>query len=233
MQETLEKKTKTGEIHNYSFDADIFRRTFNAYVGKYETFCIILTLVIGSPFIAYGIAWYLEQAKVDITGFLNVWHTLGLSHLSYELISSGMISFGYLSCGIISIGLWGSCGVISFGYLSCGVISISLWGSCGIISIGGMSSAGIIALSSGYTCGLIAIATGYKKPFERNQYLNGKAAGFIAIGRHARGVYALSYGEKSEGTYQLSPKRQDPEAVALFTQRFRKFKNAFVEPIQS
>ena len=228
------KQTKKVELPNYPFNADIFRSTFNAYVGKYETFCIILTLVISSPFIAYGIAWYLEQAKVDITGFLNVWHTLGLSHLSYELISSGMISFGNLSCGIISIGLWGSCGVVSIGlWGSCGVISIGLWGSCGIISIGGMSSVGIIALSSGYTCGLIAIATGNKKPFERNQYLNGKAAGFIAIGRHARGVYTLSYGQKSEGTYQLSPKRQDPEAVALFTQRFRKFKNAFVEPIQS
>ena len=234
MQGTLEKQTKTGAIHNYPFDADIFRDTFNRYVGKYETFCIILTLVIGSPFIAYGIAWYLEQAKVDITGFLNVWHALGLSHLSYELISSGMVSFGYLSCGVISIGVWGSCGIISISlWGSCGVISIGLWGSCGVISIGGMSSAGIIALSSGYTCGLIAIATGNKKPFEKDQYLNGKAAGFIAIGRQARGVYALSYDEKGEGTYQFSPKRQDPEAVALFTQRFRRFKNPFVESTQS
>ncbi len=216
---------------NEPFDANIFRDTFNRYVGKYETFCIILTLVISSPFIAYGIAWYLEQAKVDIKGFLNVWHTLGLSHLSYELISSGMISFGNLSCGVISIGLCGSCGIISIGlWGSCGVISIGLWGSCGIISIGGMSSAGIIALSSGYTCGLIAIATGNKKPFEKNQYINGKAFGFIAIGRHARGVYTLSYHDDSEGTYQLSPKRQDPEAVALFTQGFRKFKGAFALP---
>jgi len=61
-----------------------------------------------------------------------------------------------------------------------------------------------------------------------NEYLHGKALGLIAIARHARGVYALSYDEEGEGTYQFSPKRQDPETVALFTQRFRKLKKAFV-----
>ncbi|MXY27874.1 hypothetical protein F4Y59_06925 [Candidatus Poribacteria bacterium] len=229
MQETLEKQTKTGEIHNYPFDAEIFRRTFNGYARKYETFLMILWLVVSSPFIAYGIAWYLDQAKVDITGFLNVWHALGLSNISYELISSGMISFGNLSCGVISIGVWGSCGVISIGcWGSCGIISIGLWGSCGVISISPGFSAGIISLSSTYTCGLIAIAPGMKKPFVADEYLHGKAWGVIASGRQARGVYALSYDEKSEGTYQFSPKRQDPEAVVLFTQWFRKFKDTFV-----
>lgn len=231
MSGMLKKQTTTEVFSDAPFDADIFRRTFNGYVRKYETFLIILLLVVSSPFIAYGIAWYLEQAKVDITGFLNVWHALGLSHLSYELISSGIISFGYFSCGIISIGMWGSCGVISIGcWGSCGIISIGMWGSCGVISISPGASAGIISLGSTYTCGLIAIAPGMKKPFVADEYLHGKALGVIASGRQARGVYVLSYDEKGEGTYQFSPKRQDPEAVALFTQRLRKFKNAFALP---
>ena len=224
-------ETKTEDLQNHPFDADIFRNTFNQYVGKYDIFLFILLLIISSPFIAYGIAWYLELTGIDITGFLNVWHALGLSNLSYELISSGMISFGNLSCGVISIGLWGSCGVISIGlWGSCGVISIGLWGSCGVISISPMSSIGFISLGSSYTCGFIAIATGHKKPFVADEYIHGQALGLIAMARHARGVYALSYDEEGEGTYQFSPKRQDPEAIALFTQRFRKFKKAFVSP---
>ena len=60
--------------------------------------------------------------------------------------------------------------------------------------------------------------------------MNGKAFGVIAIGQEARGVYSLSYGEEGEGTYQFSPKRQDPEAIALFTRWYKKFKDAFVLP---
>ena len=89
---------------------------------------------------------------------------------------------------------------------------------------------GIIAIGGNNVYGLIAIATGNKKPFEKGVYMNGKAFGVIAIGRDAHGVYSLSYGEEGESTYQFSPKRQDPEAIALFTQWFKKFKNAFVLP---
>ena len=89
---------------------------------------------------------------------------------------------------------------------------------------------GVIALGNNNVYGLVAIATGNKKPFEKGQYMNGKAFGVIAIGRQARGVYSLSYGEEGEGTYQFSPKRQDPEAVALFTRWYKKFKGAFVSP---
>jgi len=224
-------KHATEELHNLPFDAETFRETFNRYTRKYETLLMILLLAVSSPFIAYGIAWYLDQAKVDIKGFLNAWHALGLSNISYELISSGMISFGNLSCGVISIGVWGSCGVISIGcWGSCGIISIGLWGSCGVISISPGFSVGIISVGSTCACGLIAIAQGMKKPFVTDEYLHGKALGVIASGRQARGVYALSYDGKGEGTYQLSPKRQDPEAVALFTSWFRKFKNAFALP---
>ena len=89
---------------------------------------------------------------------------------------------------------------------------------------------GVIALGNNNVYGLIAIATGNRKPFEKGVYMSGKAFGVIAIGRHARGVYSLSYGEEGEGTYLFSPKRQDPEAVALFTRWYKKFKDAFVLP---
>lgn len=86
----------------------------------------------------------------------------------------------------------------------------------------------LIRFGYSHVYGIIAIATGKKNISEI--YHGGQAFGLIAFGRHARGVYALSYDEESEGTYQLSPKRQDPEAVALFTRMFRKFKKAFVSP---
>ena len=78
--------------------------------------------------------------------------------------------------------------------------------------------------------GIVALAAGNKKPFEKGIYINGKTFGFIVIGRQARGVYALSYGNEGEGIYQFSPKRHDPEAVALFTRWYKKFKDAFVLP---
>ena len=224
MSTISEKQTKTEDIHNYPFDAEIFHQTFNGYVRRFNTIFIIVVILICAPFIAYAIAWYLEQAKVDITGFLNVWYAgesllmdLGFPHVSFGIFASGIISVGHISVGLISVG--------SF---SCGIISIGGFGSCGVISIGGLSSIGVIAIGNNNVYGIAAIAVGNKKPFEKGVYMNGKAFGFISFGRQARGVYALSYGDEGEGTYQFSPKHQDPEAVALFTGWYRKFKNAFV-----
>lgn len=172
------------------------------------------------------------MAQTDITGFLRVWHAfeslllvLGFGHISDKLISSGLVSFG-----VISFGGFASFGVIAFGGVgSCRIISVGV-GSCGVISIGGQDAVGIIAVSTANAYGLITISTGYKQFIGTDQYTNGKAFGLIAVGRHARGVYALSYNEEGEGTYQFSPKRQDPEAVALFTRLFRKYKRAFASP---
>lgn len=130
-----------------------------------------------------------------------------------------MISVGNFSVGIISVG-------INF---SCGVISIGGFGSCGVISIGGMSSVGVVSIGYSHIYGVIAIATGKKNI--SHIYPGGQAFGLIAVGRQARGVYALSYDKEGEGTYQFSPKRQDPEAVALFTRLFKKYKRAFVLPV--
>ncbi len=217
-----ETQTKTEDIQNYSFDADIFQRTFNRYVRRFNTAFIIAAILIGAPFIARVIAWYLEQTKVDITGFLNLWYAgetllmdIGFPYVSFGVISSGIISVSHFAFGIISVGNF-----------SFGVISIGMFCSCGIISIGGVSSVGVLAIGYSHVYGVIATAIGRKNIHQR--YPGGQAFGLIAIGRRACGVYSLSYGEHGEGTYQFSPERQDPEAVALFTRWFKKFKNAFV-----
>lgn len=224
MSETTEKQIKDEALHDYPLDAEIFRKTFNRYVRRFNTVLIVSILLISAPFVAYLIAWYLEQTKVDITGFLNLWHAgenllldLGFPHIAFGMFASGIISVSHFAFGVISVGNF-----------SFGVISIGMFCSCGIISIGGMSSVGIIAIGYSYAYGVIAIAIGMKDLSIR--YQGGQAFGVIAIGRRARGVFTLSYGEEGEGTYQFSPKRQDPEAIALFTRWFKKFKDAFVLP---
>ena len=225
MSENSEKPSKTEDLHDLPFDPEIFQNTFNGYVRKFNTIFATLIILVCAPFVAYVIAWYLEMTRVDITGFLDFWHAsgdllldLGLPHISYGIFSSGIISAGNFSVGIISVGL----------NFSCGVISIGGFGSCGVVSIGGMSSVGVITIGYSHVYGVTAIATGSKNISER--YHGGQAFGLIAVGRRARGVYGLSYTEEGEGTYQFSPKRQDAEAVALFTRWFRKFKGAFVLP---
>ena len=226
-----EKQTRDNkELHNYPFDAEIFRRTFNGYVRKLNITFSTLVIIICTPIVARAIASYLEMTGIDITGFQRVWQT-GASFLSdmggnyiSELVSSGIISLG-----VISIGGIASCGTISVsGGVSCGVISIGGIGSCGTISIGGQFAAGLVAISSANAYGLIAISTGYKQFIGSDQHAGGRAVGLIAIGRRASGGYALSYDDNAKSTYLLSPERQDPEAVALFTRLFRKFKSAFI-----
>ena len=224
MSAISKKQIKEEDLHNYPFDADIFRRTFNRYVERFNTIFIVSVLLICSPFIAYAIVWYLGEARVDVTGFLNFWHAgesllldVGFPHIVFGVFASGIISVGHFAFGLISVGNF-----------SFGVISVGMFCSCGIISIGVMFSVGIIAIGYGRAYGVIAIAIGSKKPFEKGVYMDGKAFGVIAIGRQAHGVYSLSYGEEGEGVYQFSPKRRDPEAVTLFARWFKKFKNAFV-----
>ena len=210
-------------LENRPFDRDTFQAAFNGYVRTLGVLLFVPLLLLALPFIAYGIARYLEMTKVDITNFLAVWHAsenflrdVGLPDLTYKAFASGVVSFGGISFGVISVGLQGSCGVIAIGgFGSCGIIAISPMFSVGVVSLGGMNAYGIIAL-----------ATGSKNPFE-DGYVYGKAFGVVAIGRCACGVYALSYGTEGTGSYQLSPARQDPEAVTLFTGRLRKFKGAF------
>lgn len=217
---------KTEELNALPFDEKIFRNIFNGYVRKFNTIFAVVVILICMPFIAYMIAWYLEQTKVDITSFLRVWHAgesllldLGFPHIVFGIFASGIIVVGHFSLGVVSVG--------NFAF---GVVSIGGLLSCGVISIGGYSSVGVIAIAYSKTYGIIAISTGYQQFIGAEAFSGGQALGFVAVGRHARGVYALNYDEKGRGVYQFSPKRQDPEAVLLFTQWFRKFKGAFVLP---
>lgn len=219
-----EKQIKTEDLHNYPFEADIFRKTFNRYVRRFNTLFIVSVLLICSPFVAYAIAWYLGEARVDVTGFLDLWHAgesllldVGFPHIVFGVFASGIISVGHFAFGVISVGNF-----------SFGVISVGMFCSCGIISIGVISSVGVIAIGYSYAYGVIAIAIGKKDINPR--YPSGQAFGVVAIGRCARGVFTLSYGEEGAGTYQFSPKRQDLEAIALFTRWFKKFKGTFVLP---
>ncbi|MCY4553797.1 MAG: hypothetical protein OXC79_09005, partial [Candidatus Poribacteria bacterium] len=167
------KQAKTEDLHTYPFDADIFRRTFNRYVQRFNTIFFTLVFLICAPFIAYAIAWYLGEAKVDVTGFLNLWHAsesllldVGFPHIVFGVFASGIISVGHFAFGLISVG--------GFAF---GVISIGMLCSCGIISIGGMSAVGVIAIGYSRAYGVIAIAIGNEKPFEKGVYMNGKAFG--------------------------------------------------------
>ena len=104
MSKTSEKQIKTEDLHSYPFDAEIFRKTFNGYIRRFNTIFTVSVILICTPFIAYAIARYLEMTKVDITSFLNLWHTstdllldLGFPYISYSLILYCHRKFGPLS----------------------------------------------------------------------------------------------------------------------------------------
>ena len=196
-----------------AFSSETFKKTFDAYVRNWHISEAVLLILAFLPFLAYGIATYLELVKTEITPFLRVWYSWEpiLSELTFGAISSGIVSFGAVSFGVVSIGAV-SCGVIAIGTVSCGIISI------GVISAGGF------AFGNAAAVGLIAISTGSTGVTPR---VGGTAVGVIAIGRDASGVYALSYETKGNSVYQFSPERQDIKAVALFTRCLRKFKKVY------
>ena len=182
------------------------KKTFDAYVRKWHISEAILWILAFLPFLAYGIAKYLEHVKIEITPFLRVWHSWGpiLGDITFGAIASGIVSIGAVSFGVIAIGS-----------VSCGIITI------------GVTSMGVFAFGNFSAVGLIAISTGSTGVTPR---VGGNAFGIIAIGRHASGLYALSYERKGNGVYLFSPERQDIEAVALFTRCLRKFKTVYAQP---
>ena len=196
-----------------TFSSETFKKTFDAYVLKWHISEAVLLILAFLPFLAYGVAKYLELVKIEITPFLNVWHSWEpiLGNITFGVISSGIVSFGASSFGVVSIGAV-SLGVIAIGTVSCGIISI------------GVTSAGVFAFGNASAVGLIAISTGSTGVTPR---VGGTAFGVIAIGRQAIGLYALSYERKGNGVYQFSPERQDIEAVSLFTRCLRKFKKVY------
>ena len=196
-----------------TFSSETFKKTFDAYVQKWHISEAVLLILAFLPFLAYGIVKCLELSKIEITPFLNAWHSWVpiLGDITFGALASGIVSFGAISFGVVSIG------AVSFGCIAIGT------SSCGIISIG-VTSAGVFAFGNFSAAGLIAISTGSTGVTPR---VGGNAFGIIAIGRHANGVYALSYEREGNGVYQFSPERQDIEAVALFTRCLRKFKRVY------
>ena len=196
-----------------TFNSETFKKTFDAYVRRWHISEAVLLILAFLPFLAYGIAKYLEHVKIEITPLLNVWHSWVpiLVDMTFGAISSGIVSFGAVSFGVVSIG------AVSFGFIAIGSVS------CGFIAIGAIS-AGTFAFGNASAVGLIAISTGSTGVTPR---VGGNAVGIIAIGRQASGVYALSYERKGNSVYQFSPERQDREAVALFTRCLRKFKKVY------
>ena len=196
-----------------TFSSETFKKTFDAYVRNWHISEAVLLILAFLPFLAYGIARYLELVKTEITLFLRVWYSWEpiLIDLTFGAISSGIVSFGAVSFGVVSVG------AVSFGVIAIGTVS------CGIITIG-VTSVGIFAFGNAAAVGFIAISTGSTGVTPR---VGGNAFGIIAIGRQTSGLYTLSYEKKGNGVYQFSPERQDIEAVALFTGCLRKFKKVY------
>ena len=186
-----------------TFNSETFKKTFDAYIRKWHISEAILWILAFLPFLAYGIAKYLEHVKIEITPFLRVWHSWGpiLGDITFGAIASGIVSIGAFSFGVVSMGAF------SFGVIAIGATSV------GVFAFGNFSAVGLIAISTG--------STGV------TPRVGGNAFGIIAIGRHASGLYALSYERKGNGVYLFSPERQDIEAVALFTRCLRKFKRVY------
>lgn len=189
-----------------TFSSETFQKTFDVYVRNWHISEAVLFILAFLPFLAYGIT--------EITPFQSVWYSLEsiLGNITFGAISFGIISFGSISFGVISIG------AVSFGVIAIGTVS------CGIITIG-VTSFGFFAFGNAVAVGLIAISTGSTWITPR---IGGNAFGVITIGRHASGVYSLSYKKNDNSVYQFSPERQDIEAVTLFTSCLRKFKKVYV-----
>lgn len=103
-------------------------------------------------------------------------------------------------------------GFISVGGLAVGVVAFG-GAAVGLIAIGG-GALGVLAFGGG-AIGVIAVGGG--------------AVGYVAIGGGGFGRYVLA--GDGRGRAVLSRRRQDPEAVELFTRWFPALKKAFTGPM--
>ena len=109
----------------------------------------------------------------------------------------------FMDTGAMFDGRTVSYGIFAMGILLFGIIVVGI-NVVGVFAFG-MNACGIVAIG-GNAVGVIAIG--------------GNAFGVVAVGYNAFGIYALSYSQRSRGKYLFAPHRQDPKAVALFTQWF-------------
>ena len=195
-----------------------FKEIFDAYFSKWwKVASILFVLVYLVAFGLYTIGILNKHLDIALPSFLRTIVTFEywswMNDTVVEAIGIGFISVGALTLGVVSIGAC-SVGVIAMGACSVGIVSVGAF-SVGIVAFGGNSF------------GIIAIGAGTRHGYEigpRGRFDIGRAVGVIAIGPKACGVYTLSY--EGKGTYMLSPDRQDPDAVALFTRWLPKFKGA-------
>ncbi|MCK6485613.1 MAG: bZIP transcription factor [Phycisphaerae bacterium] len=103
-------------------------------------------------------------------------------------------------------------GFISIGGLAVGVVAFG-GAAVGLVAIGG-GALGVLAFGGG-AVGVIAVGGG--------------AVGYVAIGGGGFGRYVLA--GDGRGRAVLSRRRQDPEAVELFTRWFPALKKAFTGPM--
>lgn len=103
-------------------------------------------------------------------------------------------------------------GIVALGGLSVGVVAVG-GGAVGVVALGG-GAIGLVAFGGG-AVGLLA--------------LGGGSAGYIAIGGVALGRYAL--GQSAYGKAVFSARRQDPEAVRLFSRWLPRLKQAVTTPL--
>ena len=97
-----------------TFNSETFKKTFDAYIRKWHISEAILWILAFLPFLAYGIAKYLEHVKIEITPFLRVWHSWGpiLGDITFGAIASGIVSIGavfFWSCFDWSCFFWCHC----------------------------------------------------------------------------------------------------------------------------
>jgi hypothetical protein len=106
-------------------------------------------------------------------------------------VAKGIIAIGNIALGVLAFG-GVSAGLISFGGLALGLCALG-GVAIGLLSFGGCAIGILLAVGGG-------------------------AVGLVAIGGGAFGYYAMGGG--AGGVHVIDAARQDPEAVAFFTQWF-------------
>lgn len=133
-----------------------------------------------------------------------VWQGLPLLHYTNgicpetgkRVVAKGVIAIGRIAAGILAVGQ-AAFGIIAIGQLGLGLLLGLGQASSGIYAVG--------QLAVGLYFGLGQFATGY-----------------TAIGQFAAGKYILA--QVGFGTYQVTTKHSDPEALAHFSRLIEFFK---------
>lgn len=128
---------------------------------------------------------YEKQSKLMLYG-LPLWHIcIGSGKTAKGIIAVGLRAKGIISVGLFSMGIL-SVGVFSFGLLSIGCMAL------GLLAAGSLA-AGLIALGA-ISIGIVSFGAVAIGVFAEGALALGK---YIAIGDHARGMFAFA---KTEAT---------------------------------